>query len=93
MIDRYSDFHVWLFFMFSIYFHGGGDTQEMEPQKHHPVMDDLGGFPATIGWPWMFLVLVDIYNLKWWCNHTDDMYIYIYMNMHKPNKPDFIYLS
>ena len=37
------------FFMFSIYFHGGGDTQEMEPQKHHPVMDDLGGFPATIG--------------------------------------------
>ena len=49
MIDRYSDFHVWLFFMFSIYFHGGGDTQEMEPQKHHPVMDDLGGFPATIG--------------------------------------------
>ena len=79
MIDRYSDFHVWLFFMFSIYFHGGGDTQEMEPQKHHPVMDDLGGFPATIGWPWMFVVLVDryiyiYYNLKWWCNHTDDIW-------------------
>lgn len=23
---------------------------------------------------WMFLVLVDIYNLKWWCNHTDDIW-------------------